>query len=56
MYKIAAIFIIHVHNFMNMRFSFLTTNKASIFKNFIFLLLFTPEIRECVDDDTKDEV
>lgn len=59
MYKISAILIFsinHADNYMNMGFSFLTTNKASIFKNFIFLLLFTPEIRECVDDDTKDEV
>lgn len=59
MYKILVIFIFfinYVDNYMNMGFSFFIINKVSIFKNFIFLLFFIFEIRECVDDDIKDEI
>ena len=34
----------------------LTTDETWIAKDFIFLLLLTPQISESVDDDTKDEV
>ena len=34
----------------------LTAYKTSIFEDFLLLLLFTPEICESVDDDTKDEI
>ena len=34
----------------------LTTNKARIFQNIFFLLLFCSQICKCVNDDTKNEV
>ena len=35
---------------------FIPANEASIPENFIFLLLFTPQISEGIDDNTKNEV
>ena len=34
----------------------LTTNEASVFKYFLFLLFLTPQIGKCINDDAKDEV
>lgn len=34
----------------------LTTNKTSVLKNKFFLLFLRSEVREGIDDDTKDEV
>lgn len=34
----------------------LTTDKAGSLQDFLFLLFFTPQVSESVNDDTKDEV
>lgn len=34
----------------------LTANEASVFEDFLLLLLFTSQIGKCVDDDTKNQV
>ena len=39
-----------------LQYQWLTTNKTTVFQNFIFGLFFTPEISKSVDDDTKDQV
>lgn len=33
-----------------------TTYKASVSQSFFSVLFFLPEIRECVNDDTKNEI
>lgn len=33
-----------------------TTNETSVFKDFLFVLLLTPERCKGIDDDTKDEI
>jgi len=34
----------------------LATNEAGVLENFFFLLLLAPQIGECVDDNTKDQI
>lgn len=34
----------------------LTTNEAGIFEYQFFLLLFAPQVGECVNDDTENEI
>ena len=36
--------------------SFPATDEAGIFDNFLFIILFSSQISECVNDDTKDEI
>ena len=33
-----------------------TANEASVLQNLFLLLLFTPQVSKCVDDDTEDQV
>ena len=42
--------------YLEIRRESVTTNEAGVSEDLVLLLFLTPQVCECVDDDTKDEV